>query len=1018
MFHKFRPLLVATLLFFSFNVFSAEMLVNVFLNARPVQGAQVSVNGVNVGATSESGSIEASVNPGKNKVQISKDLVVISEYEFSVDDDQNVEIAFKFSELSEEPEINFEKYKLDEQGSGAIGILQGVVLDEQQARVANAIITVEDTGESATTNSLGGYILELPRGYYTLLIEHPDYRVNREEDVRVVSNIGVAVTSTLHPRPLNRVQIDAPTMPIIEETKVLGTFVPTETTTDMERMSYAIVDAIDAEQLKRFGDSSVASAIARIAGVTIAEDKYAVVRGLDGRYISSTLNGNLMPTTDPMRRDVQLDLFSANIIGSIEIQKSYTVDMPGDTTGGSVGMNTKDVPDGYTHQLSVGLGYLDGVTGEDIVTYEGSDSDWLTWDDGLRELPAEINETFQAFVGPNVYSPNTCNITGCDITFEENARLAQQFPVIYNVKSESASLPYNFGYALGNVHDLSAGELGYYGSFAYGNKISNRIDAYIADENVSANYSLSKKSAAMNGYFVIGLEDNFDANWVSKTIFLRQSDDATRYETGFNVDDENDYETATLHWVEREFIAQQFSGDKLFAGKHDLKWRLGFSETNMLEPDRRTWTYIGDVFIPTQTERRFSELSENGLDIGLDYGFTFDVTDSASMDFSSGFLFNNRERDWYLARFSFRQGQGGIPDDTSADPEIQLSTSSLQDQHYQLFKSTTNTDSYTAEVETTAFYVNTITHFDNGVSLVAGLRVEDNMQALLYPYSVGPIEDVLDESHTLPAFSLSYDLDDAWKFRGSFSQTVSRPGLIERSRSSSFDSVTYEQIFGNPELVTAEIDNLDLRIEYYFSDGGSASFAWFTKTIDNPIERTVPDASGSAARNSYTFRNSLSADLDGIELDFNKQIYDGNSWAVLIGGNIAYIDSSVDLDEESLRLEGDDAQGRELQGQSPILVNLQVGIDHVPTGQAFTLLINSFDDKMYKVGRGSDFGNEIELGRTSLDLSYEKEFENASKITFRIKNLLDENVEYSQNGNTIEGYSRGTEFTAKYTHNF
>jgi hypothetical protein len=82
-----------------------------------------------------------------------------------------------------------------------------------------------------------------------------------------------------------------------------------------------------------------------------------------------------MPTTDPLRRDVQLDLFFSNIIGSIEIQKSYTADMPGDTTGGSIGMNTKDVPDEYINELSGSLAYIVDVTGEDIITYEGSDTD-------------------------------------------------------------------------------------------------------------------------------------------------------------------------------------------------------------------------------------------------------------------------------------------------------------------------------------------------------------------------------------------------------------------------------------------------------------------------------------------------------------------------------------------------------------------------------------------------------------------------------------------------------------------
>lgn len=1020
MFHLLRLSAAAFFLFFSVGAFSAEMLVNVFLNSRPVQGAQVSVNGALVGSTNGKGSVEANINAGRNTIEISKDLVVISNYNFSVRESENVELAFKFSDLDEEPVINIEKYNPnEEEGSGASGVLQGVVLDDQGSRVSNARVTVEETGGSATTNELGGYVLELPRGYYTLMIEHPDYLVNREEGVRVVSNIGVAVTSTLHVRSAQRVQIDAPTLPILEETKVLGTFVPMASTSDMERMSYAIVDAIDAEQLKRFGDSSVASAIARVAGVSVNDDKYAVVRGLDGRYISSTLNGNLMPTTDPLRRDVQLDLFFSNIIGSIEIQKSYTADMPGDTTGGSIGMNTKDVPDEYINELSGSLAYVTDVTGEDIVTYEGSDTDWLTWDDGLRELPAEVNQVYSAYVGPDNYSPNTCDISGCDISYEESARLAQQFPVIYNLQTKQAAPDYSLGYALGNKADIGLGELGYYGSFSLSNSTSNRIDAFINDSTIDADYFRSKVSSAMGGYLVVGLEDNRDGEWTSKTIFLRQADDITRYEDGYNAEEENDYQEAILYWVEREFIGQQFFGDHMFADKHNLKWRLGFSESSLLSPDRRTWRYNGGVFIATAVERRYSELSEDGLDLGVDYNVSLDLSDSVSTDLSAGYLYNNRDRTWYLARFSFRQGQGGQVSDLTQGPEWQLSYENLEAQHYQLRKSTTNTDSYLADVETNAFYVNSVTNFDNGLSIIAGVRSEENVQTLSYPFGdpANNIEDVLDESDSLPSIALSYDLDDAWKFRTSFSQTLSRPGVIERSRASMYDPETDEQIFGNPDLISANIDNLDVRIEYYFGDGGSASLAAFNKVIENPIEKTVPDGSGSAL-DGYTFRNAVEAELNGVELDFNKQVFDGNTWAILAGGNIAYISSEVTLDEDSLRLEGEISQGRELQGQSPFLVNLQIGIDHLPSAQSFTILLNSFDDKIYKVVLGEGLENVLEVGRTSLDFAYEKEFENASKITFRIKNMLDEPVEYSQNGNIIEGYSRGTALSLKYTHQF
>ena len=61
--------------------------------------------------------------------------------------------------------------------------------------------------------------------------------------------------------------------------------------------------------------------------------------------------------------------------------------------------------------------------------------------------------------------------------------------------------------------------------------------------------------------------------------------------------------------------------------------------------------------------------------------------------------------------------------------------------------------------------------------------------------------------------------------------------------------------------------------------------------------------------------------------------------------------SEVQLGAVSLRLEGEGANGRKLQGQSEYLANLQIGFDHFPTSQKFTLLANYFDDRIFRVAR-------------------------------------------------------------------
>ncbi|MDA8752842.1 TonB-dependent receptor, partial [Halieaceae bacterium] len=122
--------------------------------------------------------------------------------------------------------------------------------------------------------------------------------------------------------------------------------------------------------------------------------------------------------------------------------------------------------------------------------------------------------------------------------------------------------------------------------------------------------------------------------------------------------------------------------------------------------------------------------------------------------------------------------------------------------------------------------------------------------------------------------------------------------------------------------------------------------------------------------------------------------------------------------EDSIRLEGEAANGRQLQGQSEWLANLQLGFDHYPTEQKFTFLVNWFDDRIFRIARGAQTGPEVESGRIIIDLTYEKRFSDALTLELQIKNLLNEEVEYEQNSGVIESYQTGTEFGISVNYEF
>ena len=81
-------------------------------------------------------------------------------------------------------------------------------------------------------------------------------------------------------------------------------------------------------------------------------------------------------------------------------------------------------------------------------------------------------------------------------------------------------------------------------------------------------------------------------------------------------------------------------------------------------------------------------------------------------------------------------------------------------------------------------------------------------------------------------------------------------------------------------------------------------------------------------------------------------------------------------------------------------------------------LLNYFDDRIYRVSRGASVGPEYEDSRVLLDFTYEKLWSENITIKAQVKNILNDKIEYSQNGNTIESYEVGTLIKGSVSYRF
>lgn len=954
---------------------------------QPAGNIAVAVNGEKK-LVQKSGFVSFDVGSGEYQVELSQFGEWLGEFSFSTENSaQNAEIRVDILGGEALPEINI--YTPGSEQAAAIGKISGMLQSaETGGVVSGARISAEGMEEAGVMTDDNGYFeLELPRGQYNIIIAHPNYGKRTMDNVRVFSNLAINMNVSMN------LSGDG----VIEELVATGTYMP-NTAVAQKRDASSILESIGAEQFSKFGDSDAAAALKRVSGVSVIGGQYAVIRGLTGRYNASTMNGGLLPSTNPLKRDVPLDLFPSGVLQGIEIKKGYTPDLFGDSTGGTINMVTKGMPDANGGKVSVGLGGVTGVTFRDVISYDGGDTDFLGIDDGTREMPSSIDSATD--YGQNGY--NVCDIPELCLSNNEVAVLASDLENIYNTKTTKATPDVSLGLSYGGLLESSSGNFGYYGDVSYSNKWRARQDASITDGSGNYDYERSKQSIDLSAYMVLGYQDAIGNHEIlSRTLLLRKTDDTTRKAVGEDRDS-TAITDITLQWVEQQYLGQTFSGEHFFDDRqHEIDWRLTTALSTRYEPDRRSYQYRNGQIFPATLERRFTDQSETSVDVSVDYTWHWQINSFLAGRLKTGLFLASKERETEMGRLGFVQGAG--VNTAGQDLENLLVPANFYNGNFVMQVKTDPTDSYEASDDMTAFYLNSETDFGTAWTLLLGARFEDASQELRYPNAVVS-NNTYNTSEILPALGLTWRVNEQWQLRAGISQTVARPGLTERSLTSQYDPETDEQVFGNANLVFSSITNIDFRAEYYFSDEDSISVALFTKLIEDPIERTVPDASGSAS-DGYTFQNQDSATVSGIEFDARYTVLNTDNFSGFLAGNLALIDSEVELSGRSIALEGG-IKTRKLQGQSDVLANVQFGLDHLPSAQTVTFLVNYFDDRIYKVLRGKN--NEVEDGRVTVDVVYKYPINEQLSFGGKVQNLFNQKVSYSIDGHQSETYKDGT----------
>lgn len=830
-------------------------------------------------------------------------------------------------------------------------------------------------------------------------------------------------------------QVD--TSGVTDEIVVRGVNIP-----DEKRATSEISAVLDTEAFERTGDSNIADALKRVTGLSLADGKFVIVRGLNERYSAATLNGSPLPSPEPLRRVAPLDLFPTSVLSGSLVQKTFSPEFSAEFGGGAIDLRTKSVPDEkfFEIELSSGLNTVSNLG--DRLTHDGGDLDWLGFDDGTRSVPAAFDPFFTSGqLVPGALTEDEQN--ALDVTLDNDRTLL--------IFEESA--PVNWGLRLngGTRWDVSdAVSLGFVASVGLNNEFVNRdgdrrrvtgVDAstLLFDPNQGTSFDVrsSQQNVGLNGLVSVGAElyDNHEINLTG--LVLRSTTKETRIETGVN-NDRNSVRNDFTEFFERQVWQTQASGQHLFPSLSDLSldWRVAYGEASRESPYERRVSYLFDEdlgrfaydFTGQQNDistLRFQDLDDENFGGGFDLVLPLIIADN-NIDLKAGYAYTDKERVTSDRRFQYF-ADAEIPDLAGSRIDLIYSDAVLGSNLIDIRQAGVglgNPDNFIGQLEVHAAYAGTDIELGQYFRLAAGVRYETSEQttdAFItgQPLIAGLPE--IDEDYFLPAVTLTWNPTGNIQLRAGFSQTITRPQFREIGPVEFTNPNTDILTTGNPFLQNSELNNYDARFEWYFGRDEYLTLGGFYKEIDNPIEELTASGLGGGDQGRSTFVNSNSAEVYGFEFEFQKNFpMDELFTSGWLGGfaqgkdlvfisNYTYTQSDVDggqspigvflangtLQPSTISIAGD----RSLQGQSDHLANLQIGYQNYDDNSRATILFNYASERILLIEGGAPNNRVVENPPILLDYVYTKQFELGGgyfDLEFAIRNLLGEDYDAQQ----------------------
>jgi outer membrane receptor protein involved in Fe transport len=894
------------------------------------------------------------------------------------------------------------------------GTLMGLLTDKEanNESLPFANVFIKGTNTGATTDFDGNYSFKIPAGTHVVSFSFLGYKT-----VEKTFTIQAGETLTLN-------QVMSAEEGVGLDEIIIKSTVGKESVNALlleQKKATIIKESIGAQTLAKIGVSNAANATTKISGVTKSEGSGSIyIRGLGDRYLSTTMNGLPIPSDDVENKNINLNLFSTNIIKNVGISKTYSTSSYADQGSGNVDVNTKEYSKkGYSISLSGGTNTnVAGLSDDFRTTITNTD---VALGFHQKQFALQDLVTRQGWGTETLSAP---------VNFNVSFSAAKKFEVF----GKDVAVFFTGSHA--KTFDYQKGVFRAYRSNVLDREFTD-VEQYAANSNTT-------------GYINVSIKLN-DTNKIKyNTLFVNTGVD-NLYEQGRNglgyVFDQDPQEMGAFvrdqNFRQTTLFINQLLGEHKWNENNTLNWAGGYNFVLAEEPNRIRnevnildvttspeiqYAHVGDFQQRKSSQKiqdtEYNAFIENKWALG-----SKDEDDNKPYSLNYGLNYRNKER-------TFKSLFVGVRAKDFTAPSVDELSSTFTNTNFNngLTLRLREADRYQAELDIMAGFVNLDFQLNTKFSGNLGVRYERDEINVIWDVAnfvgrVGALNRTYESLY--PSVNLKYELAENKYLRFASSITQTLPEFKELSPFE-YVSPTGRVTRGNPDLEKSEIYNFDLKYEMFPQRGQLFSAAAFYKQINDPIN--LSQTRGSSGYFIYS-NTGEEANVFGLEFEAKTDLLknEDNEGILNVSGNITKMWFEQDILKD---FQYKNITTSSLQGASDFIANGTLSFNNKKENEFIATLTGNYSsDKIFALGAPEDFANSaalyndeiIEKGFVALDLVVSKALTENLLIKLVGRNLLNPEIKQTQKvrslitnietTETVLSYNKGSQLTVsiKYT---